>query len=47
MTPARIGFVAVLALLVLGSGWFAWQKLRSPLTVGPTAERFGWAVPSI
>ncbi len=36
MTPARIGFVAVLALLVLGSGWFAWQKLRSPLTIGPT-----------
>ena len=36
MTPARTGFVAVLALLVMGSGWFAWQKLRPPLTIGPT-----------
>ena len=36
MTPTRIGFVAVLALLALGSGWFAWQKLRPPLTIGAT-----------
>ena len=37
MTPARLGFVAVLALLVLGSGWFAWQKLRPPLNISPAA----------
>ena len=38
MTPVRIriGVLAVLALLVLASGWLAWQKLRPPLTVGPT-----------
>jgi protein SCO1/2 len=36
MTPARLGFVAVLAVLVLGGGWLAWQKLRPPLIIGPT-----------
>ncbi len=36
MTLARTGFMAVLALLVMGSGWFAWQKLRPPLIIGPT-----------
>ncbi|MDX1575971.1 MAG: SCO family protein [Kiloniellales bacterium] len=36
MTPVRIGVLGVLALLVLGGGWMAWQKLRPPLVVGPT-----------
>jgi len=36
MTPARLGFVAVLAALVLGGGWLAWQKLRPPMIIGPT-----------
>ena len=36
MTPSRIAFVGVLAVLVLGSAWLAWQKLRPPLIIGPT-----------
>jgi protein SCO1/2 len=36
MTPVRIGVLGVLALLVLASGWLAWQKLRPPFVVGPT-----------
>ena len=36
MTPARVALVAVLSLLVLGSGWFAWQKLRPPMVIGAT-----------
>ncbi|HEX9769928.1 MAG TPA: SCO family protein [Kiloniellales bacterium] len=33
MTPLRIALIALLALLVLGGGWLAWQKLRPPLTI--------------
>lgn len=33
MTPFRTGLVAVLTLLVLAGGWFAWQKLRPPFVV--------------
>lgn len=36
MTPLRLGLVGLLALLVLGSGWFAWQKLRPPMSLAPT-----------
>lgn len=33
MTVLRIGLVAVLAVLVLGGGWLAWQELRPPVTI--------------
>ena len=36
MTPLRLGLVGLLALLVLGSGLFAWQKLRPPMSLAPT-----------
>jgi len=36
MTPLRIGLAAVLAILVLGSAWLAWQKLRPPLIITAT-----------
>jgi len=36
MTPLRLGLVGLLTLLVLGSGLFAWQKLRPPMTIVPT-----------
>jgi len=37
MTPLRIGLVAVLAFVVFGSAWLAWQKLRPPLVITATA----------
>ena len=33
MTPLRIGLVAVLSILVLGSAWLAWHILRPPLSI--------------
>jgi cytochrome oxidase Cu insertion factor (SCO1/SenC/PrrC family) len=36
MTPLRIALVALLAVLVLGGGWLAWQKVRPPISISAT-----------
>jgi protein SCO1/2 len=37
VTPARLALVGLLAVLVLASGWFAWQKLQPPMSLVPAA----------
>lgn len=37
MTPLKLGLAAVLALLVLGAAWFAWQTYRPPLDISATS----------